>query len=132
MKYFTEEEIIEQLIDTLEWYSGYYCDLHNEVFNSDYYIIGTYEAKKALEEYGVFEAIEKIQEYEVENFGELYTDISDPERVANMLYYLLAEEFMYGDGDFQSILSENWNRPADEETNEEMINILRELLEEEE
>ena len=132
MEYFTRKEIIEDLINTLDWYSGYYCDLHNEVFNSNYYIIGTYQAKEALEEYGVFEAIEKIQEYEVENFGELYTDISDPERVANMLYYLLAEEFMYGDGDFQSILSENWNRPADEETNEEMINILRELLEEEE
>ena len=42
-----KEEIIESLEDG---YSGYYCDLHNEIFNTDYYIIGTYEAKKALEE----------------------------------------------------------------------------------
>ena len=39
--------IIEALQDG---YSGYYCDLHNEVFNTDYYIIGTYQAKEALKE----------------------------------------------------------------------------------
>lgn len=40
-----KEEIIEALKDG---YSGYYCDLHNEVFNTDYYIIGTHRAKEAL------------------------------------------------------------------------------------
>jgi hypothetical protein len=28
---------------------------------------GTYEAKEALEEYGVFDAIEKVQTYEKDN-----------------------------------------------------------------
>ena len=59
------EEAREAIIEVLrDGYTGYYCDLHHEVFNTDYYIIGTYEAKKALEEYGVFDAIEKVQTYE--------------------------------------------------------------------
>jgi len=66
------EEAREAIIETLrDGYDRYYCDLHHEVFNTDYYIVGTYEAKKALEEYGVFEAIEKVQTYEKDNFGEL-------------------------------------------------------------
>ena len=62
----------------------YYCDLYNEVFNTDYYIIGTYHPK-ALKN-TTFQAIERVQTYEKENFGELYTDSSDPEKVINMLF----------------------------------------------
>ena len=41
------EEARAAIIECLKnGYSGYYCDLHNEVFNTDYYIIGTYQAKK--------------------------------------------------------------------------------------
>lgn len=88
-KYFTKKEALQDLQDTLAFYDGYICDLHNETFNTDYYIIGTYEAEKALEQYGVFKAIHEIQEYEKDNFGEIYTDLSDPEKIANMLYYII-------------------------------------------
>jgi len=41
------QEAKERIIECLKnGYTGYYCDLHNEVFNTDYYIIGIYEAKK--------------------------------------------------------------------------------------
>jgi DNA repair protein RadC len=44
------QEAKERIIECLKnGYTGYYCDLHDEVFNTDYYIIGIYEAKKALE-----------------------------------------------------------------------------------
>ncbi len=60
-----KEEAIEAIIEALEnGFDGYYCDLHNEVFNTDYYIIGTYKAKEALREYDVFEAIDLVQNYE--------------------------------------------------------------------
>ena len=73
------EEARAAIIQALQdGYTGYYCDLHNEVFNTDYYIIGTDEAKEALKEYDVFKAIEKVQTYEKDNFGEVYTDMSDP------------------------------------------------------
>ena len=37
------------ITDCLECgYDGYYCDLFNEVFNMDYYVTGTTEAKTFL------------------------------------------------------------------------------------
>lgn len=119
------EEARAAIIETLkDGYNGYYCDLHNEVFNTDYYIIGTYEAKEALKEYGVFEAIEKIQEYEKDNFGEIYTDLSDPERVINMLYYIIGEEVLFEMMDDIEAFNKNWNNKADEETNAEILKAI--------
>ncbi len=113
--------IIEALQDG---YSGYCCDLHNEVFNTDYYIIGTYKAKEALEEYGVFDAIEKIQTYEKNNFGEIYTDLSDPEKILNMLYYIIGEEVLYEMMDGVEVWEENWHNLADEETNAAILEAI--------
>ena len=91
-QYFTNTEALEDILDVLEsGYTGYMEDLHHEVFNTGYYIIGTYQAKQALTEYGVFEAIDTVQEYEDNAFGERYTDVSDPEKLANMLYYIFGE-----------------------------------------
>ena len=121
------EEARAAIIEALEdGYTGYYCDLHHEVFNTDYYIIGTYEAKKALEEYDVFEAIEKVQAYEKDNFGEIYTDFSDPEKLINMLYYIIGEEVLYEMMDGIEAWDENWNNQADEETNAAILKAIEE------
>lgn len=94
-QYFTNTEALEDILDVLEsGYTGYMDDLHNEVFNTDYYIIGTYQAKQALTEYGVFDAIEKVQGYEESHFDKVITDLSDPEKLANMLYYIIGEEII--------------------------------------
>ena len=112
------EQAREEIIEALQGgYSGYYCDLHNEVFNTDYYIIGTYQAKQALAEYDVWDAIEKVQTYEKDNFGEVYTDLSDPEELINMLYYIIGEEVLYEMMDGIEAWKENWNNQADDETN---------------
>ena len=76
-------EALEAIKDCLnDGYSGYYCDLHDEVFNTDYYIIGRQEAIEALEEYGTWKAIEEVQTYENDNFGEIFTDLSEPEKLS--------------------------------------------------
>lgn len=112
------EEARDDIIEALEdGYTGYYCDLHNEVFNTKYYIIGTYRAKEALTEYNVFDAIEKVQTYEKDNFGEIYTDLSNPEKLINMLYYIIGEEVLYEMMDGITAWDDNWNNQADEETN---------------
>lgn len=121
-----KQEAIEAIIEALEdGYSGYYCDLHNEVFNTDYYIIGTYKAKEALREYDVFNAIELVQGYEKDNFGEVYTDLSDPEKLINMVYYIIGDEVI---GDMYEIeaFGDNWNNVADEETNAIIIKEMKE------
>ena len=69
-------------------------ELHNEIFNTDYYIIGTYEAKKWLAD-KVFDVIEYIKDYEQDNFGEVTTDLSDPEKIVNMFVYIRGEEILY-------------------------------------
>lgn len=121
------KEAIDAIIECLEnGYTGYYCDLHNEVFNTDYYIIGTYEAKYALYEYDVFEAIEKVQEYEKFNFGEVYTDLSNPEKLVNMLYYIIGEEVISDMNEIEAF-SDNWNNYADDETNAIIIKALKEF-----
>jgi hypothetical protein len=121
------EEARSAIIEALQdGYAGYYCDLHNEVFNTDYYIIGTHEAKEALKEYGVFDAIEKVQTYENDNFGEAYTDLSNPEKLINMLYYIIGEEVLYEMMDGIEAWKKNWNNLADEETNAEILEALEE------
>ena len=126
-KYFTKKEALEDIENTLESYSGYYSDLHNETFNTDYYIIGTYEAKKALEQYGTFEAIRKIQEYENDNFGEVLTDLSDPEKIANMLYYIIGNEAINDLYEYSETFSENENDSATAENNDQIIQDINEL-----
>jgi len=121
------EEARAAIIEALKnGYIGYYADLHDHVFNSDYYIIRTSEAKEALEEYGIWDAIGKVKTYEEDNFDKIYTDLSDPVRVINMLYYIIGEEVLCEMLDNSETLSENWNNPADEETNAKILEELGE------
>ena len=68
-------------------------DLHHEIFNTDYYIIGRYQAKEWLGS-DAFDCIYDIQEYENNNFGQVTTDLSEPERVVNMWVYVVGEEIL--------------------------------------
>ena len=79
-----DEEWIEENID----------DLHYHAFNTDYYIIGTYKAKEWLGG-ATFDVIEHIKRYEQDEFGEVNTDFSDPEKVVNMYAYIIGEEIVF-------------------------------------
>ena len=84
-------EISDHIKTEIENYLGSEAaDLHHELFNTDYWIIGTWEAKQWLGS----EAMDIIQ-YEQDNFGELYTDLSDPEKVVNMFAYIKGEQILY-------------------------------------
>ena len=123
-----KREAIEAIIEALEdGYSGYYCDLHNEVFNTDYYIVGTWEAKEALRHYDVFDAIDLVQTYEKDNFGEIYTDLSNPEKLINMVYYIIGDEIICEMNEIEEF-EENWNNVAGEETNEKIIDEIKKMF----
>jgi len=68
-------------------------EIHNEIFNTDYYIIGTYEAKKWLGDQA-FDVIGIIKEYEEDNFGEVTTELDNPEKVVNMYVYIVGEDLI--------------------------------------
>lgn len=127
MRYDMKVDAVNAIIDCLECgYDGYYCDLHNEVFNKDYYVTGTVEAKNILGEgENIFNAIGRIYTYERDTFGEVFTDLSDPIKIVNMLFYIIGEEIMYNNGEFSKILDEHWDEYADEETNIELVKTLK-------
>tara|TARA_R110002167_G_scaffold201020_1_gene404442 strand:+ start:36 stop:413 length:378 start_codon:yes stop_codon:yes gene_type:complete len=71
-------------------------EIHNRLFNEDYFIIGYYNAEKFLtkENGSVFRALEIIRDYELEHLGEITTDFSNSEKVANMYAYIKGEELL--------------------------------------
>jgi hypothetical protein len=89
-------------------------ELHHELYNTDYYIIGNYQAEQWLiNQYGsVFYAIEDIKQYENDVFGEVNTDFSSPENIVNMIVYIIGENELNNcynklDIDYDSELTEN-------------------------
>ena len=94
---FKYNEIKEYFEDFIKENSNYLEeigeDLHHECFNTDYYIIGRYQAKQWLGDQ-VFDVINIIKEYETEMFGEVTTDFSEPERVVNMYVYIVGEQIV--------------------------------------
>lgn len=126
-KYFTDDEIKETLLDNLDGYEGIkdytFDDVFNDLFNSDYYIIGYKEAAEALKEYGIFNALEEVQQFDVENFGHWDTDYTDPEKVANVLEYIHANEYM------QDVLVDVGLYLEDETTTENVNKLIKTLKE---
>lgn len=130
------KEAREAIIDCLtDGYTGYYCDLHNEVFNTTYYhgleINSEYSkriAKELLNE-SVYDAIGRIYKYEMENFGVVGTDFSNPSHIINMLYYVVGYNLMfnvYGDNkEFYDILIDNWDDIASDYVNQKLINAIK-------
>ena len=86
--------IIDQLTDNVGL-DQHISDLHHYLLNEDYFIIGYYKAEEWLKKDSIFNAIETIKEYEQSNFGEVTTDLSSSESVANMLAYILGEEILF-------------------------------------
>ncbi len=85
-------DIIDKLRDGVG-VGSYGCDLHHELCNTDYFIIGSYKAKEWIGEYA-FDVIQLIVDWENDNIGEVTTDVSDPERVANLFAYIVGEEIL--------------------------------------
>lgn len=104
----------------------YASDLHHELFNVDYFIIGYYQAEKWISEnYGSpFKAIDRIKQYELDNFGKEYTDLTDSEKVANMIAYIEGEELL----NESSTLNHLWNHRLTVEDLKEIKKELTDLI----
>ncbi len=80
------KEVVEEDLEMLRNFS----DMQHLLFNTDHWIIGH---AKAAEWIGAdaFICIGEIQSYEEENFGQVSTDFSSPEALANMWVYVVGE-----------------------------------------
>ena len=112
----------ELFLDRLPEAIGQYgCDLHNYLFNEDYAFIYDNEAEEAVNSVNVWSAIRLVRKYELDNFGETYTEI-EPCKIANMLTYIY--------GEFLLAQVEHLQGEAlDRELTEEDLEIIAEQLE---
>jgi len=93
--YYKYEEVKDYFHDFIteqekDWVLENKEDIHHHAFNTDYYIIGRYQARKWLGD-EVLNVIQIIKEYEYDNFGEVTTNFSEPEQIVNMYVYILGE-----------------------------------------
>lgn len=101
---FSEETILDYIATNVMDYESNNCldNVFNDLFNSNYWIIGTFKASQELNNFdgyehdtaldGVFGAIEFVKDYELQNFGTVQSDdISDPEKLANLVAYIMGE-----------------------------------------
>ena len=128
--YTQKQDVKEYIIDQLESDVGldqHISDLHHFLLNEDYFIIGYYQAEQWLKKDNgsIFEAIETIREYEQSNFGQVTTDLSSSENVANMLAYILGEEILYNN-DTYNLFTRFHNEYLDEDKRDLLIRSLKE------
>ena len=120
-EYYTEVEALGAIRDfIIKNYDSYehYESLHHNVFN-----FGYRGGLEALEEYGAFKAIGEVQQYEMENFEGVITDLSSPSSVSGMLWYIIGEDVVYS----LDTLS-NCTGLMNEEDNDKIIKEIDERL----
>jgi len=117
--------IIQQLNDNVGL-DQHISDLHHYLLNENYFIIGYYNAEQWLikDNGSIFEAIEKIREYEQSNFGEVSTDLSNSENVANMVAYILGEEILYNNNTYQ-LFTRFHNEYLDKDKRDLLVSSLK-------
>ena len=92
-------ELLEHVINTIKDLDlTEFDELHHEAFNTDYYIIGYYNAEQWLKQHDIsaFEAIGDVIEWERDNFGEVFLRSEDinAETIVNKYVYLLGENLL--------------------------------------
>lgn len=92
-----KKEIAFEMYDSFKNYESiqdmYLCDISNEFYNNDYYIIGIYQAKEWLKKY--FDDMLEVIEYWEEETGEQYSQmITDVEKLATLVAYTVADTIL--------------------------------------
>ena len=93
IKEYAETQIKENLKYDNDYLDNDISEIHHDLFNTDYYLIGRYQAERWMEN-RVFEIIDVVKEYEEMNFGELTTDITEQEHLLNMYVYIVGENIL--------------------------------------
>ena len=97
-------------------------DIHHYLFNQDYWVVGYYQAEQEiLKHCSIFQAIGIVKDYEMDHFGEVYTDLSSSERVCYMLVYILGDECLNG----CKAVSDNWDNNLTDDIANQIINELK-------
>lgn len=106
-KEFSYDTMLATIGDALDDGNHTLEDIQMNTTNTDLWIIGTYKASQALEEFseedqlytgtnldGVFGAIEYVKNYEIHQYGEVLTNLLNPEKVASMVAFINGEQII--------------------------------------
>ena len=126
-QYFTKTEVFEDIKEYLEnGYDGLYCDLHDEIFNRDDYLIGYEKAEQALETVSFMQVIREIQNFEfIDEILTIDDLLQDTEKIANKYYYIVSLNAM---AEMGSAFNDNYNEYATDEINQLIIKELDKLI----
>ena len=124
LKQDVREYIIQHLNDDVGL-DQHISDLHHYLLNEDYFIIGSWRAEQWLNKDSIFNAIKTIKNYENDNFGQVSTDLSSSESVANMLAYILGEEILYNNDTYQ-LFTRFHNEYLDKDKRDLLVSSLKE------
>lgn len=115
------EVIREEIIERLPDYVGNVeiADLIFEMYNNDYYIIGTYQAEEFIGKH-VHEVFRSLKHYQ-EEFGDAYPDIENPEKVATLTVLMIAEEIFNSN----DVVSKNWDKKLNDSNVKRIIDSLK-------
>ena len=83
-----DEDDVELILD-----NPYDNDLHNLMYNEDYFKVYHKDAKDFMGD-DAFDVIRAVQEYEMDNLGEVDTELGDAPAVANLYAYIRGEELL--------------------------------------
>ena len=104
------ETVKSALVDNIASLNRPYAfDLHNELYNEPQHYIYYADAEEVTAELDVWECVGAVQKYEQEQFGEVYTPLSDACRVVNMVVYIMGYELLdaiYADTEY---FGDKWN-----------------------
>ena len=108
----------------------YAGDLHASLYNETQHYIYYANAKEATAELDVWECIGVVQKYEKDQFGEVYTPLSDACRVANMVVYIMGYELMQSIYDGTEYFGEKWDEQLSDGDLADMLTLAEKWFEE--
>lgn len=133
-KEFSYDTMLATVGDALDDGNRTLEDIQMNTTNSDPWIIGTYQASKALEKFdvkdmlytstnltGVFGAIKYVTCYENDQMGAVNTDLSDPEELASMVAYINMECVL-------NDLSDEFDIEWDDKLTDQQVDQIKEYI----
>ena len=108
----------------------YACDLHHALYNEPHHYIYYANAEEVTAELGVWGCIGVVQTYEKQQFGEVYTPLSDACHVANMVVYVLGEALLQAIYDESEYFGNKWNEQLTAEDLADMLTLAEKWFDE--
>ena len=105
-------------------------DLHGYLYNETQHYIYYASAKEATAELDVWECIGVVQKYEKDQFGEVYTPLSDACRVVNMVVSILGVALLQAIYGETAYFAEKWNDQLSDDELADMLTLAEKWFEE--